>query len=88
MAVTLTGLGETGRGEALLRQNSSSESNLANLRYSILAGEKGSHMTSIAQVSDMRHPSLQASGKNSGCLFSPALALLVVLKDGTNRSGS
>lgn len=87
-AVTLTGLGETERGETLLRQSSSSESNLTNLKYSVFTGERGSHMTSLAQVSYMRIPSPQFSGKNSGCLFSPASVLVSVLKDGTNRSGS
>lgn len=58
-AVTLTGLGETERGEErepLLRQNSSNEINLTHLKYSVFTGEKVSHTISLAQVNELTHP--------------------------------
>lgn len=87
-AVTLTGLGEMERGETLLRQSSSSKINLTNVTQFVFTGKRGSHTASLAQVSYMSILSPQSSGKNNGCLFSPALVLVSMLRDGTNRSGS
>lgn len=49
------------------------------------AEEKGSLMTILAQVSDMRIPSQQSAGKNCTCLFSPVLDLVLLLNGGTKR---